>query len=102
MEKTVAIKFSTCVHLNTGTTVKLNNIEIKFSETVKYLWVILDNSLTFGKHVRMICDKISKNIGLLGKIAHNAHKSVLKMLYYSIVYAYILYCNSIWGAASPK
>ena len=102
LEKTVAINFSTREHLNTGTTVKLNNVEIKFSETVKYLGVILDNSLTFGKHVRMICDKISKNIGLLGKVAHNAPKSVLKMLYYSIVYPYIIYCNSIWGAASSN
>ena len=78
----------------------LNNNEIKFSETVKYLGVILDNSLTFGKHVRVICDKISKNIGLLSKVAHNAPKSVLKMLYYSIVYPYNIYFNSIWEAAS--
>ena len=88
------------MHLNTGTTVKLNNIEIKFSETVKYLWVILDKSLTFGKHARMICDKISKNIGLIGKVAHDVPKSVLKMLYYSIVYPYNIYFNSIWEAAS--
>ena len=102
LEKTVALNFSTREYLNTGTTVKLNNVEIKFSETVKYLGVILDNSLTFGKHVRMICDKISKNIGLLGKVAHNAPKSILKMLYYSIVYPYIIHCNSIWGAASSN
>ena len=48
----------------------------------------------------MVCDKISKNIGLSGKFAHNAPKSVLKILYYSIVYIYIIYCNLVWGAAS--
>ena len=56
LEKTVAISFSTRVHSNAGTTIKLNDIEIKFSEAVKYQGVILDNSLTFGKHVGMIYD----------------------------------------------
>ena len=66
LDKTVAIDSSTCVHLNAGTTIKLNDIEVKISGTAKYLGVILDNSLTLRKHVRMICDKTSKDIGLRG------------------------------------
>ena len=36
----------------------------------------------------------------MGIVAHNAPQTVLEMLYYSIVYPFIIYCNSIWVAAS--
>ena len=45
--------------------------------------------------------KISKkNIGILHRVLTCSPKNLLIKLYHAVVYPYLTYCNSIWGAAS--
>ena len=71
--------------------------DVKLKKTGKFLGVILDNSLSFEKHISYICDKISKSIGVFYKLRSCAPENVLINLYYSLVYPYLIYCNQIWG-----
>ena len=101
LAKTVAINFSTRTEpYNVNVPLILNGINVKFSNSVKYLGITLDNKLTFGDHVIDINKKIAKNCGILYRLSHNAPKRILVCLYYALIYPYLTYCNPIWGGAS--
>ena len=63
-----------------------------------FLGIIIDQKLTFHKHVAFVCSKVSKSVGIISKINY-LPANVLKCLYYSIVYSYLIYCIESWGAS---
>ena len=54
--------------------------------------------MKFDKHIQYICSKISISIGIIYKIQSLIPKSCLRMLYFSIIHPYILYCLPVFGA----
>ena len=46
-------------------TITFNSIEIKRESYVKFLGVIIDENISWNKHIELAEDKISKNIGIL-------------------------------------
>ena len=43
----------------------------------KYLGVLIDDNLSWRKHIVTVATKISKTIGMLSKLRHFVHSSVL-------------------------
>ena len=76
--------------------IHINNTEIKNVSSTKFLGVIVDQSLTWKEHIKHIGKKISKNIGILYKMSRIVPINVLFLLYFSLIYPYLFYCNSIW------
>ena len=70
----------------------LNNQILSRQTKVKFLGVILDEKLKFNFHVKYIQNKISKSTGIINRIKENVPLTVLKSLYYSFVYPYLIYC----------
>ena len=66
---------------------------------IKYLGVMIDSTLSWHIHVKNISKKISRAIGLLYKIRHFVDFKIMKTLYYSLIYPYLLYAIEIWGSA---
>ena len=84
---------------------RCNNIEIEGIpiETVgqtKFLGVIIDNKLCWKSHINHICNKIAKGIGIIKKVKAMLNRDTLLNLYYTFVYPYLTYCNTIWGKAA--
>ena len=73
--------------------------KIEEKDVVTFLGVRIDNKLTWKQHLIHICDKISKSIAILYKIRHSFPNYILRMIYMSLIYTYINYCNMIWGSA---
>ena len=46
-----------------------------------------------------MCKKVSKSVGIMYKLRDFLPFSCLRMLYYSLIYPYLLYCINIWGGA---
>ena len=80
-------------------TVNLNNIIIEEQQTTTFLGVLIDNKLTWKSHILHLCSKISKGTAILRLLRHSFPKHILKMIYMSLIYSYLNYCNLIWGAA---
>ena len=78
------------------------NEVLKFNEYIKYLGVFIDKKLKFDIHIRKICLKISKSIGILFKAKNFVPFACMKMLYFSFVYSYLKYCLIIWGGTYPS
>lgn len=61
----------------------IKNEELSESDCVKYLRVLIDNNLTWKKHIAHL--KTVKRIGLLAKLMHYAPKSILRNTYNALI-----------------
>ena len=77
---------------------KINNTEIKREYCIKFLGVLLDECLTWKKHIETIENKISKNIGIIYKAKFFLNQTCLKNVYFSFVHSYLNYANIAWGS----
>ena len=87
---------------------KINNptLRLKIQDTLLenktetcFLGVIIDQKLSWKQHIQHISNKISKTIALLRLLRYIFPKRILKLIYMSLIYSYINYCNLIWGGA---
>ena len=68
----------------------------------KFLGVIIDENLTWMKHINLVTSKISENIGVMHKLSYYLHTDVIKCFYYTLVYPYIHYGNIVWANNYPS
>ena len=79
--------------------VYMNRQEISEDETTKFIGVIIDNRLNWKHHIDSICNKVSKNIGIILIARRVFNKTTLWSLYYSFIYPYCTSCIHVWGSA---
>ena len=58
----------------------------------------MNTQLSWSDHINYVLTKISKNNGILSKIRFCIDKTVALMLYYSLIYPYLSYCNIVWAS----
>ena len=58
-------------------------------QCIKYLGVMIDESLTWKYHIAFICSRISRNIGIIAKLRSYLSIQQLKQIYYNLIYPYI-------------
>ena len=75
----------------------VNNLDIKFETSCKFLGLYFDSDLKFRSHISYISGKLSKSIGILFRIKDYLPTEGLISIYYSIIYPYLIYCNLVWG-----
>ena len=78
----------------------INDREIKRITSIKYLEVLIDEHLTWKKHIAVIENKASKNLGLLHRVKGVLDSTALKSLYFSFIHSYLNYGNIVWASAS--
>ena len=66
---------------------------------IKFLGVIIDDTLSWKKHILFTRSKVAKCIGILCKARKYINRNYLVNLYYSFMYPYLSYCVIIWGSA---
>ena len=59
--------------------------ELQQKQFAKYLGIYIDESLSWHKHIQMIINKISKDIGILRTMCHFLQEKQLKDLYSSFI-----------------
>ena len=76
----------------------INNNEIPWTESIKFLGVLLDENLSRKTLIKYIENKISKNSGILFKARSFLNKKSLLSLYYSNIHININYGSISWGS----
>ena len=89
-------KFDYCQKLFIG------NDEIQVVTQTKFLGAIIDQHLTWEKHICHVKKKAAKGVGILSKAKKVLNLKALRTLYYSFVYPYLDYCIEVWGSACKK
>ena len=68
-------------------------------QKIKYLGVLLDETMSFNHHISYICTRIARNNGIMSKLRHYLTLPQMKQMYYSLIYPYISYAILAWGSA---
>jgi hypothetical protein len=87
---------------NPNTKVRLDGVELQFSEIVKYLGIMLDFLLNFNEHIKYTSKKIAKKVGYLARVGRCLTKWTKKLVYQTIIAPHYEYCASIFLDANEK
>ena len=80
--------------------IKMNDFEIKRAKVVKYLGLMIDDNLTWDKHIKYISGKIKRNIGVIKRVRSFIPQESLITLYQTMIEPYFRYCNIVWGGCN--
>ena len=80
--------------------VQLHGKEIDRVSSFCYLRVTLDENLSWNEHVELICNKVSKRLGLLSCRRSFLTLKAAKCLYNSLVQPIFDYTDTVWGRLS--
>ena len=73
--------------------------QIERTDSIKFLGMIIDEKLSFKKHINLISSKTSKTIGLFYRLNKIFPLNILKTLYHCLIVPYISYGIEIWYGA---
>ena len=77
--------------------IEINSVQIKHVETIKFLGIHLDESLTWNNHVSEISNKISKVVGVLSILKHRFPTHILLTIYKSLILSHLNFGITLWG-----
>lgn len=84
IEKTKCMVINSRSEINVN--IKVENSVIEVVNSYKYLGVILDNKFDFKENINYVCKKMSKKVGLLGRLRN-------KLPFNSAVLIYLITCR---------
>ena len=84
-------------HLNQNITLKIRKKSISQENYIKYLGVIIDYTLSWKHQIKNISCKISRAIGVMYKLSPFLKSTMLRNVYYSLIYSHIVYGIQVWG-----
>ena len=79
---------------------QMGDCNLNKANKLKYLGVIIDDTISWVHHITYIKNKISKGIGIMSKASKYLKRKSLLTLYYPYIYPYMIYCIEAWGNAS--
>ena len=98
--KTNFVIFRANKKLDHNVTLIMNRRALEQKDHVKYLGVLVDEHLTWNHHISHVIKKISRGIGVLAKLRYFLNPTLLKNVYYCLVFSYLSYGVQAWGSAS--
>ena len=76
----------------------INGVPIIQVITTKFLGVYVDQHLTWKEHIKNVSIKIAKNVGRIARSLYFLPPAIRIKLYYSLIFAYLTYCNVVWAS----
>ena len=76
---------------------KLSGQKIIPTSSTKYLGVILDQHLSYDKHISTLVPSLSRTVGLLAKLRHYVPQNTLRSIYFSLFHSKLIYGLQIWS-----
>ena len=68
--------------------------QVKFT---KFLGVFINERLSWKEHINIVVNKLSKLTGIICKVRHFVTQSLLRSIYYALIYPHLFYGNVVWG-----
>ena len=83
-------------------TIKMNNLVVKQKDSLKFLGVLIDETLSWKNHISVLESKIASAIGLLYRSRSFLNLSSRLLFYNSFVHSHLSYANIAWGSTHPS
>ena len=104
LKKTKYMIFSRSRNLELLSTLKIANLPIVIERLTesKFLGVIVDENLTWSRHIKTIQTKMARYIGLMYKLKSQLPLKVRIQIFHSFVQSHINYCSLVWGFSAKS
>ena len=81
----------------TNTKLTMDNLPLKQVTSIKFLGVLINDKLTWDCHKKLVCNKISKTVGILHKCKNVMNNDECIKMYKTFIQPYFLYALEAWG-----
>jgi hypothetical protein len=78
----------------------IDSVVIEKVNHVKFFGTIIDDKLSWHKHISNAELKLSRALHSMSRLRHKLNRSCRLTLYYSLIYSHLNYCTMLWGSAS--
>ena len=75
----------------------IDDISLEHSLCTKFLGILVDSKLNFASHIRNVCTKVSRAIGICNKLVTILPFHILRKLFFTLIYPFVTYGTEIWG-----
>jgi hypothetical protein len=101
VKKTKFMLFRPNARCNSGyiQNILINNQALERVTSIKFLGVILEESLNWQAHINFKANKISKAIGVMSRLKHQLPEHTLYILYNSLILPHLHYAITAWGGS---
>ncbi len=79
----------------------LDGFEIAKVASTRFLGVMVDERCSWKEHIDYVAKKVSKLLGIVKKISSFLSRSSIHILYYSLIYPHLIFCNLVWANTYP-
>ena len=76
----------------------ISNKKVERVSHITFLGLIIDENLTWEKHIRKLESQISKTIGVMYRVKPFLNVNCLKLIYFSLIHSHLCYANISWGS----
>ena len=76
----------------------INGFTIERESSIKFLGVLIDETVTWRDHIHTVENKIGKNIELLHQGKHYLDDNCLEQIYFAYIHGYLNYANIAWAS----
>lgn len=97
-DKTVCINFKTKQkNINFNFNLSFNNYPLTLQTETKFLGILLDENISWSKHIDQLCSKLVQSCFAISNLKNNLDKKSLLSVYYALVYSKLSYNIIVWG-----
>jgi retron-type reverse transcriptase len=79
--------------------IRIDGVRVERVDSTKFLGVHLDSKLTWKSHIEHVAKKLASGIGAMNCVKYIVPRSVMVMLYNTLILPYLAYCAVVWGCA---
>ena len=74
----------------------IESVEMPQVASTKFLGIYIDENLNWREQADWVSKKIHKSLGIITRVSNLVTTNCLQILYYSLIYPYLSYCNIVW------
>lgn len=89
-------------HITKHLNFRLSGQKLQLTTSVKYLGIIMDEHLTWEKHMLSLIPKLSRANGILARIRHCTSMNTTFNVYFALFYSHLNYASLVWGQSSTE
>ena len=100
--KTQALSIAPFIHKSSPSlSLNLCNNIVNFTNTAKYLGILIDDQLSCKSHTNFLEKKLSRSVGIMAKLSCHLPPNALLTLYHSLVHVHLIYALPVWATTFP-
>ena len=79
-------------------TLKYGGADIEQVKSIRFLGVIVNETLTWDMHIQYVCSKLYRSIGSLRRLRKSLPAKLRVSVYHALIQSHVSYAISVWGS----